>query len=181
MSRKEKSYSAELKYQAVSDYLSGKGSLREICRKYKIRSTRQLRNWIKMYNGHKELKCYTGGSRMTKGRKTTYGHTFTSREQLISTIESYIDYYNNRRYQHRLFIQTPMQAHVCAMNRSAWPTNCTKNSPFLCRNGEWNPILFLLSTWRSASHFSEKRNGLILLIFSGTPAGSCQNVPWMPG
>ena len=72
MSRKEKSYSAELKYQAVSDYLSGKGLLREICRKYKIRSTRQLRNWIKMYNGHKELKCYTGGSRMTKGRKTTY-------------------------------------------------------------------------------------------------------------
>lgn len=58
---------------------------------------------------------------MTKGRKTTYGHTFTSREQLISTIESYIDYYN-RRYQHRLFIlfiQTPMQAHVCAMNRAA--------------------------------------------------------------
>ena len=72
MSRKEKSYSAELKYQAVSDYLSGKGLLREICRKYKIRSTRQLRNWIKMYNGHKELKCHTGGSRMTKGRKTTY-------------------------------------------------------------------------------------------------------------
>ncbi|WP_425292979.1 IS3 family transposase [Faecalibacterium prausnitzii] len=136
MSRKEKSYSVELKYQAVSDYLSGKGSLREICRKYKIRSTRQLRNWIKMYNGHKELKCYTGGSRMTKGRKTTYGHTFTSREQLISTIESYIDYYNNRRYQHRLFIQTPLQAHVCAMNRAARPTNCTKNSPFLCRNGE---------------------------------------------
>ena len=72
MSRKEKSYSAELKYQAVSDYLSGKGLLREICRKYKIRSTRQLRNWIKMYNSHTELKSYTGGSRMTKGRSTTY-------------------------------------------------------------------------------------------------------------
>ena len=52
-------------------------------------------------------------------RECYYGHTFTSREQLISTIESYIDYYNNRRYQHRLFIQTPMQAHVCAMNRAA--------------------------------------------------------------
>ena len=39
-------------------------------------------------------------------RECYYGHTFTSREQLISTIESYIDYYNNRRYQHRLFIQT---------------------------------------------------------------------------
>ena len=52
-------------------------------------------------------------------RECYYGHTFTSREQLISTIESYIDYYNNRRYQHRLFIQTPMQAHVSAMNRAA--------------------------------------------------------------
>ena len=75
MSRKEKSYSAELKYQAVSDYLSGKGSLREICRKYKIRSTRQLRNWIKMYNGHKELRpSRDRGSDiyMTKGRTTTY-------------------------------------------------------------------------------------------------------------
>ena len=145
MSRKNKSYLVELKYQAVGDYLSGGGALREICRKYGIRSTRQLRNWIKLYNSHKELKCYTGGSRMTKGRDTTYeerialvheciengynytgiaqkhkvGYTFTSREQLISTIESYIDYYNNRRYQHRLFIQTPMQAHVSAMNRVA--------------------------------------------------------------
>ena len=113
MSRKNKSYPAELKYQAVGDYLSGGGALREICRKYGIRSTRQLRNWIKLYNSHKELKCYTGGSRMTKGRDTTYeerialvheciengynytgiaqkhkvGYTFTSREQLISTIE----------------------------------------------------------------------------------------------
>ena len=52
-------------------------------------------------------------------RECYYGHTFTSREQLISTIENYIDYYNNRRYQHRLFIQTPMQAHVSAMNRVA--------------------------------------------------------------
>ena len=145
MSRKNKSYLVELKYQAVGDYLSGGGALREICRKYGIRSTRQLRNWIKLYNSHKELKCYTGGSRMTKGRDTTYeerialvheciengynytgiaqkhkvGYTFTSREQLISTIENYIDYYNNRRYQHRLFIQTPMQAHVSAMNRAA--------------------------------------------------------------
>ena len=52
-------------------------------------------------------------------RECYYGYTFTSREQLISTIESYIDYYNNRRYQHRLFIQTPMQAHVSAMNQAA--------------------------------------------------------------
>jgi len=52
-------------------------------------------------------------------RECYYGHTFANREILISTIENYIDYYNNRRYQHRLFIQTPMQAHVNAMNRAA--------------------------------------------------------------
>ena len=63
---------AELKYQAVGDYLSGKGSLQVISKKYGLRDTKQLQNWIKMYNGHTELKSYTGGSRMTKGRSTTY-------------------------------------------------------------------------------------------------------------
>lgn len=72
MSRKNKSYPAELKYQAVADYLSGAGSLRAICKKYKIGNKKRLQDWIKLYNSHKELKCYTGGSRMTKGRDTTY-------------------------------------------------------------------------------------------------------------
>ena len=37
MPRKNESYLAELKYQAVGDCLSGEGSLREICKKYGIR------------------------------------------------------------------------------------------------------------------------------------------------
>ena len=67
-------YSKELKEQAVGDYLSGKGSLLEVCKRYKIKSTRQLRNWIKKYNGHEELKASgTGGTIiMTKGRKTSF-------------------------------------------------------------------------------------------------------------
>ena len=71
---KNKSYSAELKLTAVQDYLSGKGSLREICRKYKIKSEQPLRNWISLYNSHGELKTSgTGGAIiMTKGRKTTF-------------------------------------------------------------------------------------------------------------
>jgi len=72
MSRKNNRYSAELKYQAVAEYLSGGGSLRKIIKKYGMRSTHQLRDWIKMYNSHTELKSYTGGSCMTKGRNTTY-------------------------------------------------------------------------------------------------------------
>jgi transposase-like protein len=69
-----KHYSKELKKQAVIDYLSGVGSIQNICEKYKIPSTSQLRKWIKKYNGHEELKTSgTGGTTiMTKGRKTTF-------------------------------------------------------------------------------------------------------------
>lgn len=91
MSRKNKSYPAELKYQAVGDYLSGKGSHREICRKYGIRSTYTLRKWIKLYNGHKELKCYTGGSRMTKGRETTYEERIALVRECIENGYNYTD------------------------------------------------------------------------------------------
>ena len=57
-------YSPEMKRQAVEDYLSGKGSLREICQKYKIRAKRQLRDWIKVYNSGGDFKHkMSGGSR----------------------------------------------------------------------------------------------------------------------
>lgn len=69
---KNKAYSQELKLQAVEAYLSGKGSLKTICEKYQISSTRVLRQWIKKYNSHEEFKTRrSGGIHMTKGRKTT--------------------------------------------------------------------------------------------------------------
>ena len=52
------SYTAEEKQQAVEEYLQGKGSLREICRKYHIPSDSTLRQWIKRYNSNKELRDY---------------------------------------------------------------------------------------------------------------------------
>jgi transposase-like protein len=64
-------YSPDRKRAAVEEYLAGKGSLLDICRKYKIRAARQLRNWIKVYNRHEDFKRQSGGSRMTKARKTT--------------------------------------------------------------------------------------------------------------
>lgn len=69
-----KKYSKELKQQAVSDYLAGRGSQDDICKKYGIRSKSKLQMWIKKYNGHEELKSSgTGGNIiMTKGRKTTF-------------------------------------------------------------------------------------------------------------
>ena len=74
LKRKQKKYSAELKLKAVQDYLTGKGSLRQICRQYGIKDKRQLRNWISCYNGHKDFKERSGARGeiyMTKGRKTT--------------------------------------------------------------------------------------------------------------
>ena len=66
-------YSAELKMQAVMDYLTGGGGQRKICEKYKIHSSKQLRNWIKVYNSGEDFNKHkmSGGSRMKKTRKTT--------------------------------------------------------------------------------------------------------------
>ncbi|CAM3975992.1 Transposase and inactivated derivatives [Paenibacillus lactis] len=67
-----RSYSAELKLQAVQDYLSGGLSQYEVIDKYKIASRNQLSRWVDKYNGHSSLKTYTGGTTaMTKGRATT--------------------------------------------------------------------------------------------------------------
>lgn len=71
----KKKYSKEVKLQAVTDYLSGKGTQQEICNEYKIRDAKQLRDWIKWYNGHQEFKetsSAKGEIYMTKGRKTTF-------------------------------------------------------------------------------------------------------------
>ena len=72
--RKNKKYSKELKHEAVQDYLGGGGSLRTICKKHGIKDKKQLRNRIKWYNGHKEIKERRAAGTeiyMTKGRKTT--------------------------------------------------------------------------------------------------------------
>ena len=73
-------YSPELKRFAVKAYLTGQGSLRELCHRYGIRSDRQLRNWIRKYNGHQESSTISsrphhrqkGSAVMSKGRKTTF-------------------------------------------------------------------------------------------------------------
>lgn len=67
-------YSGKTKQQAVLDYLSGKGSIAEICKRYKIRDTHTFRSWIKVYNAHGDfnsVKQSGGGSYMKQGRETT--------------------------------------------------------------------------------------------------------------
>ena len=69
--QKNTSYSKALKISAVNDYLNGEGSLNDICLKYEIRSTTQLRRWIKVYNSGGFIKTSTGGAYMKKARPTT--------------------------------------------------------------------------------------------------------------
>ena len=65
-------YSDEIKASAVKEYLDGKGSLTGIAAKYGLRSTRQLRDWIKVYNSGRDFSHkMSGGSRMKQGRETT--------------------------------------------------------------------------------------------------------------
>ena len=85
--------SSEEKQAAVADYLSGVGSLHDICKKYKISDTHTLRQWISLYNGHKELRASrTGGSSlMTKGRKTTFEERVEIASYCISHDHNYAE------------------------------------------------------------------------------------------
>ena len=82
-------YSPDLKEAAVKAYLSGEGSLQNICEKYNIRDTKQLRTWLKVYNGHKDFKKQTGGSRMTKGRETTQAERIAIAKACLANGKNY--------------------------------------------------------------------------------------------
>lgn len=69
---KNKIYPESLKDEAVQSYLRGEGSYETIAAKYGLRSDRQLKVWVKMYNNGKDFSHkMSGGSRMTTSRKTT--------------------------------------------------------------------------------------------------------------
>lgn len=88
-----KHYSKAEKEQAVTSYLAGEGSFMDICKKYKIHSTAQLKTWVKKYNGHEELKASgTGGTIiMTKGRKTTFEERVEIASYCISHDHNYAE------------------------------------------------------------------------------------------
>ena len=68
-----KSYPKELKMAAVTAYLNGGESQRQVAERFGLRSKRQLTDWIKEYNTHGEIQSRTsgGGSYMRKARQTT--------------------------------------------------------------------------------------------------------------
>ena len=109
-SSRNQPYSSTLKEAAVLDYLSGSHSQRELCRKYGIKSTRQLRNWVSKYNGHEKLKSSgTGGiSIMTQGRKTSY-------EERVEIVQYCIEQQNN-------YVETARKYKVSYQQVYSWTT-----------------------------------------------------------
>ena len=89
--RNNKVYSQELKLQAVLEYLDGKSSQEDIVKKYHLRSSKQLRNWIKVYNTHGEIKSRTsgGGSYMRKARSTTQVERLTIVQDCLAHDKNY--------------------------------------------------------------------------------------------
>lgn len=89
----------EVKEAAVLDYILGNGSLRDICKKYKISDTKTLRTWILKYNGHEKLKAFgVGGSTiMTKGRKTTFEERVEIVQYSIANNHNYAE--TSEKYQ----------------------------------------------------------------------------------
>lgn len=105
-----KKYSAELKYSAALEYLSGGMSQEEICKKYKISSKTQLQRWILWYNSHKELKdTRSGGNKlMTKARKTTFDERIEIVKYCIANNKNYaltIEKYNVSYQQIYLWVR----------------------------------------------------------------------------
>ena len=79
------------KEAAVFAYVSGEGSLMDVCYKYKIKSTSMLRKWIKKYNSHEKLKAFGKGACkiMTKGRKTTFDERVEIVQYCIANAHDY--------------------------------------------------------------------------------------------
>ena len=103
---KNRVYSEELKLQAVKEYIAGGVSLLEVCKKFKIRSKRQLRDWIKVYTSGRDFKRLSGWSRMKNTRKTT-------QEERIQIAKECIENGNN-------YGEIAIKYHVSYQNVYSW-------------------------------------------------------------
>ena len=85
-----KVYSDELKTKAIEEYLAGKGSYIEIAAKWGLRSSIQLRTWVKVYNSGRTFEHkMSGGSRMKQGRETTQEERIAIAKDCIANGENY--------------------------------------------------------------------------------------------
>lgn len=83
-------YSEKLKLAAVMAYINGEGSQGKIAAKYGLRSSKQLRDWIKVYNKGGNFKHkMSGGSRMSTTRKTTQAERIQIAKECLESGNNY--------------------------------------------------------------------------------------------
>lgn len=85
-------YSPELKENAIQDYLSGEGSIRDLCVRYKIRDPHIFREWLKVYNAHGDFNSVRfsgGGCYMKQGRDTTQEERIQIAKECIASGKNY--------------------------------------------------------------------------------------------
>lgn len=90
--RKNNSYPKEFKMQVIKEYLNGEGSSIDLGLKYDFHPS-VLRNWIRLYNSHIELKDYEPKQEvyMAEAKRKT---TFEERKEIVEHCVN-----NNRNYK----------------------------------------------------------------------------------
>lgn len=88
-------YPKEVKEAAVQDYLNGHLPVKEILKKYKIRSNTQLRKWVLKYNGHKTDGSRAGWSWNFSGDETDLPETAMSDQRIQNRRELYLYYWDS--------------------------------------------------------------------------------------
>jgi transposase-like protein len=95
---RSRKYTSETKLSAVQEYLDGKGSLYNVCKKFDISTTSMLLGWIKWYNDRRDFKSTRCGGEiyMIKGKDTTLderieivSHCIANNHDYTKTIEQY--------------------------------------------------------------------------------------------
>ena len=87
-------YSNEFKIKCVEAYISGEGSLIDICAKYNISSSSVLSCWLECYNANRELKDYCPKREVYMAeakRKTTFEERKVIVEYCINHEHNYKD------------------------------------------------------------------------------------------
>jgi transposase-like protein len=83
-------YDKELKLSAVREYLEGNGTVEVVAAKHGLRSTSQLKSWIKVYNSGKDFgRKASGGSRMKTPRNTTQDERIAIAKECLENGRNY--------------------------------------------------------------------------------------------
>jgi transposase-like protein len=116
-------YSKEFKLKVAQAYLSGEGTLRELVRRFELRNSKQISDWVSKYNGNQELRSSGAGTRRAPmaSRKTTF-------EERVEIATYAIEHDRN-------YTQTSEKFHVSYQQVRSWVLKVEANGFEALRDG----------------------------------------------